>query len=600
MILLNAHQLEKSYGDRRLFTGLSLGISSEDRIGLLGPNGSGKSTLVRILAGLIEPDDGQVSRKKGLKIGFLEQSPSFSAEAQVLSTLYGPGGDEGEAYALAWEWMAKLELTRFGEDFLVRELSGGWQKRVALGCELVKQPDLLILDEPTNHLDTSTLLWLEEFLVNARIPLLMVTHDRLFLQRVCNQIWDLDPRLPQGLLCAKGDYAQYLESKELELAAQLRHEQVEKNRLRRETEWLRRGSIARQTKQSARKAAAGVLKDTVQELGARNQERLVDLSFGTADKNPKLLIELKGAAKAYGDKKIFSGLDLLITPKTRLGILGDNGSGKSTLIRALIGSEALDQGARKAAQDLAIAYFEQGRETLNLDWSVLRNVCDQGDYVSFQGSMLHVRSYLDRFYFSGSRVDVPVKKLSGGEQARLRLAQLMLKSAQVLILDEPTNDLDVGMLESLEDSLRSFNGAVILVSHDRYFLDSVCSDILAFPPDGRPDVGLQKFAGYLQWENWFLESGRRGDEPAIDEAATAKTSMSVPAKPKKLSYKEKFELDNMQSDIEKLESQLAELELKAADPEVMQDRHLSASVALEMANLSAQIEAKYKRWAELS
>lgn len=561
---------------------------------MVGPNGAGKSTLLNILAGRTEPDAGTVSRKKGLRFGFLEQTPYFPKGAKIFDTLLEKCPDPDESQAKVFELMAKLELTQFDPEQLVQELSGGWQKRVALARELALEPEILFLDEPTNHLDLSGILWLEEFLAQGEFALLMVTHDRLFLQRVATRIFDLDPRNPNYLLNIAADYSQYLETKELELAAQRRHEQVQKNRLRRETEWLRRGSIARQTKQSARIQGAHDLQDEVERLSSKNQTRTVDIEFGAADRSPKKLIEAIRISKSY-DQPLFKDLDLLLTPKTRLGLLGDNGCGKSTLIRILLGQESADAGEIKRADGLQVAYFEQSRETLDHSLSVLKNICPEGEYVFFQGQSLHVRSYLDRFYFSGAKAEMPAGKLSGGEQARLRLAQLMLRPGQILVLDEPTNDLDTETLDSLEESLNSFNGAVILVTHDRYFLDAVANQILAFPRPGDSDRSLQKFASYFQWENW--RKTLMAEAKASQKSASA--AKTEAAKLARLSFKEKFELENMEGEILKLEKELADLEQQSQAPEALADHKKLTEVHTQLAQVQAAIDLKYQRWAEL-
>lgn len=594
MILISANKLSKSFGGRLLFENVSFGIEDKARVGLVGPNGAGKSTLLRILAGSIEPDDGSVAKKRGLRLGFLEQMPEFEDDETILSAILSripPTLDQHEALPRALQLMAQLDLGRFGEDFLVSKLSGGWRKRVALAREVLTEPELLFLDEPTNHLDISGILWLEKFLQNAPFATLMITHDRLFLQRVVNHVLDLDIRNPGYMLDVKGDYLQYLEAKEHELAALQRQERTLKNTLRRETEWLRRGSIARQTKQSARIENAGKLGDTVDALREKNQARKVELDFGKGQYSPQRLIEVQNLKKSFDDQILFEGLDLLITPKTRLALLGDNGSGKSTLVRVLLGLETATEGTLKSADGLKVAYFEQGRETLIPKLSLLQNICPDGDYVNFQGQFIHVRSYLDRFLFKGDKVDMPVAKLSGGEQARLRLAQLMLEPCQVLVLDEPTNDLDADTLDVLENSLNEFSGAVILVTHDRYFMDAVSNQILAFPASDLSERSLQKFASYFQWETWVeqaerKDSGRSGSH----------SSKSVGGKVK-LSYKEKFELENMEASILKLEQELGRLNQSAE--EAVTDHKLLSEVHSKLALKQAELDSKYERWTML-
>jgi ABC transport system ATP-binding/permease protein len=595
VILLSAHKIEKAFASKTLFTGVSLGIEDKERVGLVGPNGAGKSTLLKILAGVSDADEGTVSRKKGLRLGFLDQNPQFKPNATILETILEKCPDHDESMMKVYELVSHLELAEFGLDCKVSQLSGGWKKRVALARELAMEPELLFMDEPTNHLDISGILWLEDYLANAPFSVVLITHDRLFLQRTTNRIIDLDPRNPNYLLSVKGDYSMYMEAKELELAALQRHERVEKNRLRRETEWLRRGAQGRQTKQQARIQSAGNLKDTVDDLKSKNQTRVVDLEFGAAEHSPKKLIEAEGVSKSFGERHLFENVDFLITPRTRLGLLGDNGCGKSTLIKVLLGLEPPDTGKIKMAEKIEIAYFEQSSETLEPKLSVLKNICPDGDYVFFQGTALHVRSYLDRFFFQGQKAELPVERLSGGEQARLRLAKLMLRQCQVLVLDEPTNDLDSDTLDSLEDSLKEFNGAVILVTHDRYFLDAVANQILAFPPPTFASHKLEKFSSYFQWEAWFLAEKNKKPEPvkAVESRAEDK-------KPVKLTFKEKFELENMEATILEIETELARLTKQSEDEDAMSDHKKLAELHSKIALKQGELDRKFERWTELA
>lgn len=595
MILLNTHQLGKSFAGRALFRGVGFGINEGDRIGLVGPNGAGKSTLLRILAGQSEPDEGTVSRKRGLRIGFMEQTPAFLPEATVLSTLLEKAGDPTEAMSRVWTVMAQLDLAGLGEERKVAELSGGWRKRLAFGRELLAEPELLLLDEPTNHLDVESILWLEEFLAQARFAVMMVTHDRLFLQRVVTRILDLDPRNPNHLLAVDGDYTMYVEAKEHELAALERHERVQRNQLRREVEWLSRGSIARQKKQSARIENAAELKERVARLEEQNRPRALELEFGEVENAPQKLIDAKSISKAYGGRALFKDLDLLITRRTRLALLGHNGSGKSTLIRILLGMEEPDSGTVKRADQLQVAHFEQTRETLDPSKSVLKNLCPEGDYVICQGKPMHVRSYLDRFLFPGSKAELPVAKLSGGEQARLRLAQLMLNPGQILVLDEPTNDLDTDTLEVLENAIREFPGAVLLVTHDRYFMDAVAEHILAFPPAHKNSAQLERFASYFQWETWFEEQKLKDEKAPVAENKASE----APAKKARLSYKEKFELENMEKSVLELEEEIAALTAQSQDAQVLTDHKKLNEVLARLAEKQTQLETKFERWQEL-
>jgi ATP-binding cassette subfamily F protein uup len=615
-ILVNAHKLEKNLSNRLLFKDISFGVHTGDRIGLLGPNGAGKSTLLRIIAQHMEPDSGNMTHKKGLKIGYLEQTPILNPKNSIMESILEKCVHKDDFYAQAYQLMAQLNLFQFGEDFIVGQLSGGWQKRVALARELILEPEVLLLDEPTNHLDVTSILWLEEFLVYAPFAVLMVTHDRLFLQRVANTIFDLDPRNPNYLLKIEGDYARYLETKELELAALKRQEQVQKNTLRRELEWLGRGAIARLKKQNARIESTLALKEDVAALSSKNQKSRIQIEFGEAENNPKKLIKADQICKSFGERIIFNDLDLLVSPKTRLGLLGENGTGKSTLIKCLIDLEKCDSGKIERADNLKFAYFEQGRETLDFKKTVLQNVCPEGDFVYFNGNHIHARSYLDRFLFRGTQPDLVVGKLSGGEQARLRIAQIMLTPCQVLILDEPTNDLDSDTLDVLKDALTNFNGAIVLVTHDRYFLDAVSNVILAFPPQelNINDGLLTTFASYFQWETWFFNeksnrSGKKNNDSAksstpnssVDSSvSTSATGGNTKSAPKgKLNNKERFEFDNMEKQILDLENKVKELEKITADPAVIKDHKKNTEAQLNLANTQHELEEKYKRWTEL-
>lgn len=616
LVLLNAHKLEKSYGTRTLFKDLSFGIESGEKVGLLGPNGVGKSTLLKILTGDTSVDSGQISKSKSMTVGFLDQEPLFKPSATIMDTILEKTKDPTDSLPKAYELMSSFNLYEFGEDFLVENMSGGWKKRVALARELILEPDLLLLDEPTNHLDIAGILWLEDFLRQGRFAMLMITHDRLFLQRTCNRILDLDPRNPNFVLDVRGEYVSYVESKDLILASQRRREDALSNKLRREKEWLSRGPQARQTKQKARIKDAYELDDTVAELSQRNRKVRSKIDFGKIDRLPKKLIYAEKIKKTFEHKLLFENLNILIRPTTRLALLGENGCGKSTLIKCLLEKEKVDSGSVQRAEGIQISYFEQNKETLDLNKSVLKNVCPDGDYVSFQGTFVHVRSYLERFLFYGNHTDLPASRLSGGERARLRLAQMMLNEAQILILDEPTNDLDTDTLNVLEEALESFNGAVILVTHDRYFMDSVCDEILSFPGERGKPGQLLTFADYFQWERWHMgleeapyqkpigdaESSNEVKSSNANVGATATPSLTpTPNTPKaKLSFKDKFELEHMEKTISDLETQLTDLERQSQSEECLKSPSKLAEVYKKMADTQESIDQKYKRWEELT
>ncbi|MEQ1876553.1 MAG: ABC-F family ATP-binding cassette domain-containing protein [Bdellovibrionia bacterium] len=600
MILIGAQNLSKSYTTRPLFEGLNFSVENTDRIGLIGPNGAGKSTLLKILAGQVGPDSGKLSIQKGLTVGFLEQVPQFKAGATIESTVREAIKDEYDwnEIARAEEITSKLDLARFGGDTPIEKLSGGWKKRVALARELARAPSLLLLDEPTNHLDIESILWLEELLARAPFGTITITHDRLFLQRISNRIIELDRRHSGGLLSVNGDYATFLEIRDDAVNAQKVHETKLKNTLRRETEWLRRGAKARQTKQQARIQGAKELADKVEDLTERNTSRSVRLDFQSTERQPKKLIEAKLISKAYSGNTIIPPLDLIVTPKSRIGLMGQNGSGKSTLIRLLTKTEEPDSGTVLHAEKLRVSYFEQNRETLDPSKTVMKTVCPAGDHVDYAGTSVHVKSYLSRFLFAYDQMDLEVRKLSGGEQSRLLLARLMLREANLLVLDEPTNDLDMATLDVLADVLQEFNGAIILVTHDRYFLDRVTNKILTFGYDSKGRKEITSLVGLEQWEEWrrtqtFKPSG--GDDGGAAQTAQAEAG----GKKRKLSYKDQRELDLMESTIEKAETELARLTAESAKPEVSTNSKRLTELSKEMATVQAEIQRLYARWAEL-
>lgn len=606
-ILISAHGLSKSFAHRPLFSNIQFGIESGERVGLIGPNGAGKSTLLKIIAGLVEPDEGKLAPQRGLRVGYLEQTPHFNAASTVEEIVFEglTDRDDWEQSSRAYEIMARLSLNEPGRS--IQALSGGWKKRVALARELAREPDLLLLDEPTNHLDIDSILWLEEFLAESRFATVTITHDRLFLANVATRILELDRRNPQGLLSIAGGYVDYLEAKEQLMAAQEGREQKLRNTLRRETEWLRRGAKARQTKQKGRIQAAGELRETVEDLRIRNQRSVVELEFASTDRSPKKLIEAKGISKSYDGRQVVPPLDLLVAPKSRIGLLGANGTGKSTLIRLLLGKETPDAGTVRHADALEVSYFEQNRESLDPSVSVLRTICPEGDYVDFAGRKIHVRGYLDRFLFSPQQADLAVGKLSGGEQSRLLLARLMLTRANVLVLDEPTNDLDTETLDVLREVLAEFGGAVILVTHDRYFLDQVSNQILAFDADEEGTKAVVSFASLEQWEAWraLAPIRRAKSPPASERTSTVSSSAASPAQepakaPKKNLVKLQKDFERVSAKIETLETRLQELSTQTADPAIASQTGRLTEIAEDMSRIQAELDSHYPEWERLA
>lgn len=592
-ILLSTQGLTQSFAGRTLFRDLNFSLESGERVGLIGPNGAGKSSLLKILVGQLKPDSGSLSAQRGLRIGYLPQSPTFEEESTVLATVLEAAQDpyDWEEIAKASEILGKMQI-QDGNDIhpesIISSLSGGWKKRVALARELLKSPDLLILDEPTNHLDVEGIMWLENLLRTSNFATLTVTHDRVFLDRVSTRILELDRRNADGILSIRGSYSDYLEAKAILMAGQEKTEDALRNTLRRETEWLRRGAKARTTKQQARIDRHETLSQEVDELGGRNRISVAKLDFaGTNSRNPKRMLEAVGISKAYDGRCIIPKMDLLISPRSRIGLLGTNGSGKSTLIRMLLGKEEPDTGTVFRSDQLEPVYFEQNRESLDPEVSVIRTVCPNGEHVEHGGRMVHVKGYLDRFLFPPEQMEMPAGRLSGGEQSRLLLARLMLRRSNLLVLDEPTNDLDIATLNVLEDVLQEFDGAVILVTHDRYFLDRVATEIIALGPE------IQRFSGLNQWEEW---RERENSKPRPKKNASLPKSEKKDKR--KLSFKEQRELDGMESSIAAAEAKI--LQLQEESLKFSSNSSKLMELSRELAEAQSEVEKLFARWAELT
>ncbi|HEX6765481.1 MAG TPA: ABC-F family ATP-binding cassette domain-containing protein [Polyangiaceae bacterium] len=601
--LVSVRELSHRFGARPLFSGVSFTLSEGERAGLIGPNGAGKSTLLSILAGALAPDRGEVSRKSGLRVATVEQVPTLTGATVREAVRAGlrPHPGETDPEARISEWLNRLELD---PDAPIERLSGGWKKRVAFGKALVSEPELLLLDEPTNHLDVESILWLERLLANATFATLTVTHDRLFLQRVSTRILELSPRNAGGLLDVAGDYATFVEVKEQTIAAQELREDKLRNTLRRETEWLRRGAAARTTKQRARIQRAGSLADEVAELGARNRTDTAALDFQSSDENDnkkRRLIEARGIGKRRGERTLFEGVDLFISPRTRLGLIGPNGCGKTTLLSVLLGKETPTSGEILSADGLRVAYFEQNRESLDPERTAAETVSPEGDYVHFRGSHLHRHGYLERFLFRPEQMAQPVKSLSGGEQSRLLIAQLMLTTANVLVLDEPTNDLDLGTLTVLEEALESFDGAVLLVTHDRYFLDQVTTELIAFHTRPGEEGRVTKLIGLEQWEAWHKTqtAPRAKSASAASETKPATLEPNRAPGKKKLSFKDQRDFDTIEARIVEAEEKLRALEAECARPEVVSNAARLVELDAGMSAARAEVDRLYARWAEL-
>jgi ABC transport system ATP-binding/permease protein len=456
--LLSCLGISKSFGSRPLFQQFTLHLSQGDRLGLIGRNGSGKSTLLRILAGLEDADEGEVVRRKGLRVGYVAQESTFEPGQTVWGVLES---------SIASRKLEELERDRSLHILLgkvgfedpqaeARLLSGGWQKRLAIAAQIVAEPDLLLLDEPTNHLDTEGIEWLEGFLATEAKSYVVVSHDRLFLESVAAEMAELGRNFPDGIFRAPGSYSVFLEKREEFLRAQTSYEESLANRVRTELEWLRRGPKARATKAKARIDNAYRLMDELETTRTLNRSGGATIDFESTDRQTKRLLEARGLSKRYGDQVLFENLSFLLGPGMRLGLVGANGSGKTTLLRILLGLEHPDSGSLRQADFLKPVYFDQRREQLDPNQSLRQALGAHEDLILYRGKSIHVAAWAQRFLFEKEQLQSPVSSLSGGEHARLLIARLMLEPADLLLLDEPTNDLDIPTLEVLEESLLEF------------------------------------------------------------------------------------------------------------------------------------------------
>ncbi len=596
-LLLSCQDLTKAFGAAPLFDGLAFGIAEGDHVGLVGPNGSGKTTLLRILAGLEPPSRGSRAARRDLRLGYVEQDPRFASEGTVGSVLRGALRgeplDEHQVEARLAQVMGRSGFTDAAAP--TGTLSGGWRKRLALARELVREPELLLLDEPTNHLDIEGILWLEELLPREPEAFVAVSHDRYFLEAVAGRMLELSRVFPSGLFDVRGRYSRYLEKKDELLEGQAAYQDSLRNRVRGELVWLARKARARTRKAQARVAEAHRLQNELADLEGRSRKAAVAIDFAGSERQTRRLLVAEGLTKAFGERLIVRGLDLVLSPGQRLGLLGANGSGKTTLLRLLAGLEPSDAGTVKPAPDLKIVFFDQSRSRLDPSLSLKRTLAPSADAVVFRGQSIHVAGWAKRFLFRAEQLETPVGRLSGGEQARVLIALLMLEPADVLLLDEPTNDLDIPTLEVLEESLLEFPGALVLVTHDRYLLDRISTRLLAL--DGRG--GATYFADYAQWEAAEGEATSR--QPSAPRAPSRPTA-TIPSrseKPKRLGYLEQREWDQMEQKILVAEGELERCQAAAADPAVVSD-HLALQALLSAAaEAQAEVDRLYARWAEL-
>lgn len=634
MALLSFSDVSLAYGLNPLLNKVSFQLERGERVCLIGRNGAGKSSLFRLITGEQPVDEGELWFAPGLKIGQLPQELPEAGELKVYDVVAAGLTGVGELLAEYHELisgemgeneLAQLEkvqgqleskdgwrlgqlvdatLTRLGlpADKRMSELSGGWRRRVLLAQALVAEPDVLLLDEPTNHLDIHTIAWLEQVLLEFRGAVLFITHDRQFLQALANRILELD----RGqLIDWKGDYRSFLEHKEQELAAEATANALFDKKLAQEEVWIRQGIKARRTRNEGRVRELKAMRDE----RARRIERQGRASFQleSADASGKRVIELEHVSFAWpGQAPLVRDLTTYVLRGDRIGLIGNNGSGKSTLLKLMLGQLEPTNGSVKHGTKLEVAYFDQLRDQLDLERTVIDNIADGRDFIEINGQQRHVISYLGDFLFSPERARTPVKALSGGERARLLLARLFSKPANVLVLDEPTNDLDVETLELLEDVLAGFDGTVLLVSHDRVFLDNVVTSSLVFEGNGnvREYVG-----GYADWlrqggkieslAEWGTAATTPANDPTPEPAPPAQVSDAQTQKAK-LSFKLKRELDALPAILEKLEAEVESLQLQISDPDFyLQPHEQTAPVISALEDKQAELDQAMERWAEL-
>ena len=588
MNILNIEHVSKIFGEKKIFDDVSYGIHEGDKIGIIGINGTGKTTLLKIIAGLEETDEGEVIKQNGLRITYLPQNPEFPEGATVLD--YVVGGK------LQMDWNteseAKTVLNKLGildHEAQIATLSGGQKKRVALARTLINPADVLILDEPTNHIDNEMALWLEDYLNKFKGVIIMVTHDRYFLDRVTNKILEISHGKLYGYTA---NYSQFLELKaqreEMEMASERKRQSI----LRMEIEWAKRGCRARTTKQKARLERLEALKNGTAPI----RDTSVEIeSIGT--RMGKKTIELHNVSKSYGDKTLIKDFEYIVLKNQRLGIIGPNGCGKSTLMKLIVGAIEPDTGSVEIGDTVQIGYFAQEAEEMNPNQRAIDYIKDVADYVPTKDGKITASQLLERFLFDGNLQYTPIGKLSGGEKRRLYLCRILIESPNVLILDEPTNDLDIPTLTILEDYLDSFQGIVIAVSHDRYFLDSLVDRIFAFEGNGVLKQYEGGYTDYLEATQLFNESVTVKSTSTAPKASGKDWKKDRPTK-LKFTYKEQKEYDSIDEDIAALEERI-----EALDAEMMANATNSAKLSeltAEKEKVEQQLEEKMERWVYLN
>jgi ATP-binding cassette subfamily F protein uup len=628
MPLLRLDSINLQYGTQVLLDNVSITVEGGEKLGLLGRNGAGKTTLLKVLAGELPADDGERWVRPGVRIFRLQQTLPEADERSVHDVVAAGLAETGELIgryhqlvnagqdadleklariqqqlesADGWQLQQRVETTisrlRLPADALMRDLSGGWRRRVALAQALVSEPDILLLDEPTNHLDIPAIEWLEEQLTQFRGALVLITHDRRFLQNVADHIAELD----RGHLHLwRGDYRGFLRHREQQLAAEQRADDLFDRKLAQEEVWIRQGIKARRTRNEGRVRALKAMRE--ERARRRSQAGKATFTLEDAGQSGKIVARLDKVSKRFDHQPVLQEVSLILQRGDRVGIVGPNGAGKSTLVNIILGTLAPDRGVVKLGSKLEIAYSDQLRGQLDPEADLIDNVCGGREFIEINGRRRHAISYLGDFLFTPERVRTPVKALSGGEQNRAILAKLFSVPANLLVLDEPTNDLDIETLELLEEILLDFDGTLLLVSHDRDFMDNVVTSLLVFEGGGRV---TEHAGGFSDWE---ARGGRMYDPAEVvpdappSPSAESKAQEPPPARsrPRKLSYKEQRELDALPGRIDALEQRQQALEQAVSDPAFYQQDHLEVErVLAELASVQAELEAAFERWTTL-
>jgi len=629
MPLLTVQSVSLAYGHVPLLDHVDLNIEAGDKIALIGRNGTGKSSLLKILADLARPDDGSIWRKPALRLAYVPQEPLLEAGKTVFEVAAEGLGDaqqllseyESVAHALesnqdatlltrleklgseldvtdGWQLKSRIDnvLSRLNLSAHARlsELSGGQKKRVALARALVLEPELMLLDEPTNHLDVASIEWLESLLTSYSGALLFVTHDRAFLDRVANQVLELD----RGLLTAyPGSYSVYRQRKAEMLSAEAAANQRFDKVLAQEEAWIRKGVEARRTRSAGR--VARLLELRRERAARRERQGSVSLTVDEGERSGKLVAELERVSKSFDGWAVVKDFSCRILRGDKVGLVGPNGAGKTTLLKLILGEIEADTGHVRRGTKLSVAYYDQFRAQLDDEATVLDTIGEGSDYVELGGERKHVMSYLADFLFPPQRVRSPVKSLSGGERNRLLLARLFTKSANLLVLDEPTNDLDIETLELLEDLLQDYAGTVLLVSHDRAFLDNVVTQVIAWDGDAN---WVENPGGYEEWARVLRARQTKRPTPAAAPSTDTPKRESTPKAQRgaKLTFKEAKELEALPSRISALEREQAELERRLADPLLYRtDPEAVRTAKMRYDTIEQDLMRALERWTEL-